>query len=397
MRKRLLIISQTAPFPVYANGASLRIFHLIRGFSKHYDCEVIMLEKMVCSESERTSLGRNVSITALPPKCRGRVIATFLKVCSPKRLYEKAVLSKIEGRIKAYKPDYVFVEQGLMAQYSDAHKGIPSVLSVVDSISLAAKNEYNLTSTIWKKIMWSYIYIQRRWLEWYYYSRFSSVTAVAEADAHYLAGFVGRPVCFIPNGVDLDYFTPDYVRGGRDAIVFTGTLSASMNNETCVFLLRHVFPKIHQLYPSIKFIIGGRRPTVTVRRLLPKYVELVEDPEDIRVCLDRCLLFVAPIAYGPGIKNSVLQAMAMGCAVCVTPIVAEPLGILSKDNNAAVGFVAERSLFCDTVAELLNDTERLIAVGKCARGYVANRFSWSSVVGKYVTQIEDSLPCGQRR
>ncbi len=380
--QRLLIVSQVSPYPVYKNGGSLRVFHLTKEFSKRFYCEVITLEHTDLPGDGLETVGDHVTFHSMVPQGKRGMLGLISKIFSPKRLYSKTIAESIEKKVRSFKPTFIFAEQGVVAQYYVAFGDTPTVLSAVDSIAMAAKNEMILSKNMGRRAMWFCLYLQRRWLEKRYYKRFKCISAVAEGDTAYLSKILQKEVEFIPNGVDLDTFNPCYLGEIRDTLVFTGTLDASMNEEACIFLLEEVFPEIHKHNPDLKFLIGGRRPTKLLQKSVLPYVQLIDSPADIRYCLKNCLLFVAPISCGSGIKNSVLQAMAMGCAVCVTPLVAAPIGITNVKEG--VRCVSERAEFMETVARLICDPLELVAAGMRSRKYVEDHFGWGSICDKYV-------------
>jgi glycosyltransferase involved in cell wall biosynthesis len=104
--------------------------------------------------------------------------------------------------------------------------------------------------------------------------------------------------------------------------------------------------------------------------------------QDISAFLQKSTVAVAPIQYGAGIQNKVLEAMATG-----TPVVATQQGI------AALSVQPERDLlvadqpaeFADKVLYLLDHPEERQRLGQAGREFVEANYRWDHIA----TQLED--------
>jgi len=94
-----------------------------------------------------------------------------------------------------------------------------------------------------------------------------------------------------------------------------------------MYFYSEIYPIVRKRYPEITFYIVGNDPH-------PEIQKLSKDPsvvvtgfvEDIRLYLPKSSVFVCPYIYGSGMKNKVLEAMAMG-----KPVVSTPTGALGID------------------------------------------------------------------
>jgi glycosyltransferase involved in cell wall biosynthesis len=187
---------------------------------------------------------------------------------------------------------------------------------------------------------------------------FPVVTVVADMDAAAIRASVpGTRVEVIPNGVDAERFRPrpeaDIVAG---SIAFVGAMSFPPNVAAARWFTRDVLPRIRQANPDVTFTIVGRDPT-------PAVLALADDPavtvtgavDDVRPFLARAAVVVAPMVSGSGIKNKVLEAMAMGRPVAATSLAAE--GVVAEAGRDLV--VADGpAAFAAAVASILADPER---------------------------------------
>lgn len=381
-------MSQCPPHPIYRDGATLRVHFLLQEFAKCADCYFL-------SFTDDPSFNyRDLEIAELVPGesiyyHRPRTIWNLAKLfLSARRFYSAEMVQKIKGAVQSFKPDILFAEQTFMAQYGKVAPRIPKVMSAVDAISLAAFRQSAMQQSLPAKLAWKYVGYQRKSFEKQYFRLFDQVTAVAEEDASFLCEMTPQPAAVVPNGVDIELFSPKHVKGPENSVVFTGNLSAGMNEEACLYLLRDVYPKIHAKHPHLRLVVAGRGVTRSICDALPDYVTVMEDLPDIRRAFDGAMIVVSPIAYGTGIKNNVMQAMALGVPVLVTPLIAKPLSV----EDGVHGFVEDRGeSFADRLGSLLEQPERLRAVGAKGRDLIEQQYSWEKVGRDYISMFERLL------
>jgi glycosyltransferase involved in cell wall biosynthesis len=126
-------------------------------------------------------------------------------------------------------------------------------------------------------------------------------------------------LCFIKNGIDIEFFQPSESREKGSVVIFTGAMDYFPNADAVVQFARHVFPIVRTKCPSARFLIVGSNPTSAVRRLarLPG-IEVTGSVPDIRVFLSSAHVAVAPLRIAQGIQNKLLEAIAMGLPVVAT-------------------------------------------------------------------------------
>lgn len=182
----------------------------------------------------------------------------------------------------------------------------------------------------------------------------------------------------VPNGVDLDTFSPQAAPPGSrreaHALVFTGAMDYWANVDAVVFFAREVLPRIRAAIPDATFYVVGSRPAPEVRALvsLPGVV-VTGFVDDIRSYYARAGACVVPLRIARGIQNKVLEAMAMGRPVLATPAAFEGLGARAgRDLEVADGAAA----LAEAAVRLLRDVERSEAMGAAARRFVEREYVW---------------------
>lgn len=197
-------------------------------------------------------------------------------------------------------------------------------------------------------------------------------TRQEEALLHSFAPWV--PTTVIPNGVDLDYFTPPPDPASDSTIAFTGAMDYVPNVDAAVDFCQKVLPRIRERVPAARFLIVGKNPVPAVRRLtaIPG-VTVTGTVSDVRPFLAQSAVAVAPLRIARGIQNKVLEAMAMRL-----PVVATSKAQQGIEARAGEHLFVENDpgSFADAVATLLGDPGLRLRVGREARRFVEVHHSW---------------------
>jgi glycosyltransferase involved in cell wall biosynthesis len=116
-------------------------------------------------------------------------------------------------------------------------------------------------------------------------------------------------------------------------------------------------------------------------------IKIVGAVRDIRPHLQQATVAVAPLTYGAGIQNKVLEAMA-----CATPVVASPQAVsaLSARAGQEVLIAREPAAFAEAVAGLLQSRQWQRQVGDAGRRFVECHHRWNDVTSK-LERIYDEL------
>lgn len=191
----------------------------------------------------------------------------------------------------------------------------------------------------------------------------------------------------VANGVDLAYFTPGNEPRNPATLVFSGKMSYHANVTAALHLVRDIMPKVWSQRPDVEVWLVGKDPAAEVRALSQTgdgqthgAVVVTGTVPDIRPYLQRGTIAVAPVPYGAGIQNKVLEAMACGAAVIASPQACSALQVESG-RELLIAEGADR--FADTVVQLLADQPQQQALGAAARSYVAQCHSWQAMAVRF--------------
>ena len=128
----------------------------------------------------------------------------------------------------------------------------------------------------------------------------------------------------IPNGIDVDGFRPPGPMSIDKLVVFTGVFDYLPNEQGALWFLEEIWPLVLRRHPDASFALVGARPTSRLQRAsagTPR-ASVTGYVADVRPWLWRGAVAVAPLRHARGVQNKVIEAVAAGLPVVVTPSVA---------------------------------------------------------------------------
>lgn len=187
----------------------------------------------------------------------------------------------------------------------------------------------------------------------------------------------------VPNGIDLDYWRRRSNKPRQNCLIFTGVMDYGPNEDAALYLIDEVLPRLKQSRPDVEIIIAGRSPTPALLRRDERHPEVTVTGfvEDMRPYLEQATIFVAPMRYGSGQQNKILEAMAMELPVITTPLSQE--GIWAEAEEEPPLVVAESApAFAERVLHLLARPEEGARLAEEGRQYMEKHFSWAESASK---------------
>lgn len=401
---KLLILWHEFPSPYW--GAALPLYNLLRYFSDEYKITLICFRRM--SEGEKwkdpdisdfvesintveLELPRSLSLRALPVIFKNMILHTILgmtvSICASP-YYSRKMAKMIKNIQKTNKFDMILTSSQMAFYVKNSQ--IPKIVLTFDARSenyhLMSKNSKKFLS----KLIWTLLCVREKFYESNIYKRFDACIVVTERDKRLLERHLKNVrIEVIPNGVDIEYFKPKGINNEPLSIVFIGSMSQRPNIDAVLRFYKEIFPIISKQEPNSKLYIVGSNPGKEILELTSDDRVIVTGfVEDVRPFLERASVVIAPMFYGVGIKNKILEAMAMG-----KPIVTTSNGIAGIEvmPNKEILIADNPEEYARKVLTMLQNSIQREDIGKNARKLVEENYSWSKIAARYKFLIREII------
>ena len=118
----------------------------------------------------------------------------------------------------------------------------------------------------------------------------------------------------------------------RRDFLFIGGFEHTPNVDGALWFCAEIMPKILRELPDTTFHIIGSKMPASVRALASERVVTHGYLENVNRFFETCLLSVAPLRFGAGVKGKVNQSMSFGVPVVSTSIGAEGMHLIHEQN-----------------------------------------------------------------
>jgi sugar transferase (PEP-CTERM/EpsH1 system associated) len=221
-------------------------------------------------------------------------------------------------------------------------------------------------------------------------STFSQVLVTSQADQRAYEDLLWEQnltanIQVLANGVDLEYFCMDPQQSREEnTLVISGKMSYHANQKMVTRLVEEIMPLVWKHNPSVKLWIVGQNPSKEINGYgADPRITVTGWVSDIRPYLQKAAISVAPLAYGAGIQNKILEAMACGTPVIASATALNALQALPGQDLLSAN---DAQAFANSVIDLLSNPEKREAMGSAGRLYVENNHSWGKAAEK-LTQV----------
>jgi sugar transferase (PEP-CTERM/EpsH1 system associated) len=393
---KILFLANRIPYPPY-RGDKLKIFNLAKRLSKSHELHLLTFaqtKEEFGYKPELEKIFKEVNLVYLPKWKSALSCLTAAWDTKPLQVLYfqsgemQAQLNEILSRDKF---DAIHVQHLRMSPYLKDRKDLPRILDLPDAFSLywerRKKMQRNLPRRIFENIE------QRRVLKYEAVTKDYNLSLVcSNEDLDYLKEVHRMDnIKLLPNGVDLDLFKAgghDY--GHNHTLLFTGNMDYAPNVDAVVYFTEEILPLVRTRFPDTKFIIAGQRPVAKVQALASEYVQVTGFVKDLAKVYNEASVVVAPLRFGAGTQNKVLEAMAMGVPVVCSHIGFKGLGIQSGEGAV---MQTEPGRFAETIVELLSSADMRRDVGARGVEIIHSRFGWdviASVLEGYLREVSRS-------
>ena len=384
----ILLISRCPPFPLHF-GDRLIPYHLAEQLSgRQHVIDLLAFYNRPEDITDIPRYGRFFrSICLIREPQRGSLAylrRLYLGPFYPEsaaNAWSGAMWNAIRDRLTETHYDAIHVFGGIQVyEYRHLVQAFPNIIVPYESFSLyleSAQNRFIGRARVLKQLELS---IARRY-EKKMFSGFDRVVVLAEADANALRSLQpDLPMRVIPNGVDVTYYSPSGQDPNYPTLTFVGNYEYEPNVDAALRLAKRIFPYVQHRVPSARLLLVGRNPPESMRALANNTIQVTGSVADVRPYLDRTLIFVSALRFGAGLKNKLLEAMAMQKAIVATPLSCDGIAVVHEQHV----LVADTSDdIARAVVRLVKDGELRQRLGLAARELVEKQYTWHGVGAQY--------------
>jgi glycosyltransferase involved in cell wall biosynthesis len=398
-RKRILLGFTSVPFPLRADGLSVRYLPILQYLGQRHEVDVIATAGS--PEAARRLEGlrpycRKVLTLEDPRRLRARTwmkaqtYAHYLLPWGPPISVVShagsAVTREIVDRTAGSRYDAVVWVGGDL---------LPHLLSALPAMSVdKVFVDFIDSPYLWAQRRNDGIF-RRRWFS--RYERWKTARwerrVIREVDgAIFISEVDARAVSsgdapmqkryVVPNGINLPSGgNGDTVSLPTPNVGFLGNMGYPPNIEAVEWLYQEVYEPLRGLRPELNLVVIGRNPSASVRTLGKQPgVTITGEVDDIWSYIRSIDLFLFPLLRGAGLKNKILEAMFAGRPVVTTAVGNE--GIDATDGEE-VALCRTAEDFRRTAIRLLDSPGERRRMGEAGHAFVRSNFAWGPLLSKF--------------
>ena len=397
---KILFVSHFVPFPP-AGGCFQRNFNLLRRLGARLELHLIALrhKRDTHPEAETTAARlqieeacRTLDIVDVSRHTHGpgliRRAAEGLMTGKPFNaiVYRSAaVAERIRTRLAETPVDVVHFDTIGLAQYLPLATSLPTLVTHHGAESFMIRRRMAKEPNLALK---TFLAFEGRALERYerrMCPRFDVNVTMSEDDTSILRSIApDAAFAVVPNGVDLDYFSPAAARGGRH-IVFAGRMDQYSNRDGMLHFLGTAWPLLLARYPDATIDIIGSNPPDALRRMaaVDSRIRVHGFVPDVRPYFDGATVALCPVRNGGGTRLKVLDALAQGMPLVSTSVGCEGLDV-TPGRDVLVADTPEA--FVHQIGRAFDDEPLRSRLARNGRQLIESRYSWDALAERLIEQ-----------
>ena len=392
---KILIITTRVPYPPY-KGDKLKIFNIARQLAKKNSVTIVTFLRNRNQIKDVEELKKhNIKVIyekiSLLESCFNIIEAIFREIPFQVAWYKsKKMHKKIKDLITKGNYDVTYFHLIRSAQYLVNNNG-NSVLQVVDftdAVSLYLDRFTKIERNPIKKIL---LGIEKKRVEKYekIAERFNIVFICSEVDREYLLNrSINANIKILRNGVDVDNFKIENVQKEKNRIIFTGNMPYYANYDAAIYFVKDIFPKVLKQIPDAKFFIVGQNPPRRIKALSSENVIVTGYVEDLRKEYLKSCVNVAPMRFGAGTLNKILEAIVLRVPIVATSVAVEGL---PKDIKQSILVAKDSNDFADKLIRLLKNNESANKESEKKQTEFIKTLSWENIVSHFEVDLHNEL------
>lgn len=372
----------------------------------------IVLATLWENPDERVSLrsiekeyGIEVIAAGLPRNLRLKNVARGIFSKYPIQAYyswSSELIRELENRFTDDEPDVVHVEHlrgALYVKWALAYfeQRQPVIWDAVDCISLLFEKSIQINTTDrLPNIVRQLELPKTRNLESELPLEVAATLVTSQQDKNAIINLEknshSHNIYVLPNGVKQTDFQHKQNLSAKPAVIFSGKMSYHANEASAIWLIHEIMPRIWKIRQDVILMIVGAGPGKKLIKLAGKYqgkIQLTGYVADLFPYFQQSSVAVAPLLYGTGIQNKVLEAMAYGVPVVAT---STAIQALNKSVTDCLLVSDDPQVFSEHVITIIENEALWKRLSENGRRFVEDKHSWEQVSQEYeriILRIKD--------
>lgn len=375
---RLLVILSRVPFPL-EKGDKLRAYHLIARLARRHEVHLLCLSDAPTDPAHVEHLARFCASIEVVRLRRWRIVLKLITAIFTRLpvqvvyFHHRMAQRRVDAAIARIRPDHVLCQLVRTTEYVRRRYGLAKTIDYMDTLSKGMERRTETAPFYLKPIF----RMETRRLIRYenlMFDQFDHAVIISAQDRDYIYHPWRDRMAVVPNGVDMEHFTPQQEQPRYD-LVFTGNMNYPPNIDSVLYLVNKVLPIVRRARPQASLLISGVDPSPSVRALASRdpLITVTGWVKDIRSSYAAARIFVAPMQIGTGLQNKLLEAMAMRMP-CITSALANNAVGAPPGEAILIGEAPEE--YAALILRLLNDPDERERIAANGHRFVRAHFDW---------------------
>lgn len=221
--------------------------------------------------------------------------------------------------------------------------------------------------------------IARQFERWMF-TPYDRTVVIAEPDKVMLESIQPQlNVDVISNGIDLESFQIADTAREPSTLLFVGNYEYPPNQDAVKLLVEDIFPRVRAHIPDATLQLVGNKPPDWMQAYANDQIEVTGRVPDVQPYLARGTVFVCPLRIGAGLKNKVLEALAMGIPVVATPLSVDGIDVIHGKS----AWITDVDTIADGVIHILEQPSLQHSLSQNGRAVIEATYSWAKTASQY--------------
>lgn len=392
---RILIITPRIPYPPH-RGDNLHAYNISKQLSKNNSVHIatqISSSKQFEFVNALESEGLKTFIVKLPlAKSVINLFFALLKSTPFQVAYfsNKKFEKLIKDLISKNEYDLIYFHLIRSVQYFSATNNSKAlkIADLTDAVSLYLSRYINFLKNPIRKIFFSIE--QKRVFEYEKSANvFDTIFMCSEVDRDYMKQHLPNAnLQLLRNGVNESFFEKSDVEIQKHRIMFSGNMPYYPNRDAAIYFAKKIFPEINKLYVDSKFYIVGQKPSRQIKNLSSDNLIVTGFVKDIKAEYLKSEVNIAPIRFGAGTPNKVLESLALGVPVVATTIA---IGGLPTELKKFVLVANNEKEFVEKISYIFENKKEVKAQMEECEFLLPKILGWENIISDFENYIQKRL------